>query len=137
MTNWMVFLWAQQGRFRPLGEGNPGESSPLELDGAVVGVIVLAVASVALWTIWQYVARKERARRAYSPQHLFRQLCQAHGLDRAERKVLGRLVEQQGLEHPGRVFLEPERFDGDSGPMLVKIKERLFAEVDAATAEVS
>lgn len=100
-----------------------------------LGLILAAAVSIAAWTIWRSLARRAQARRRYSPHELFCQLCEAHGLDRTQRRALCRLAQQQQLEHPGRLFLEPERFEAGEGPVLAKIKERLFADSAAAAAE--
>ncbi len=46
-----------------------------------------------------------------NPWALFRSLCKAHGLRRSSRRMLKQLAHWQRLEHPSRLFVEPERFE--------------------------
>jgi hypothetical protein len=83
-----------------------------------------------------------RARGTYPRQGLFRDLCRAHGLDRAQRNLLERLAAAQGLSVPARLFLEPERFARAAlGPSLSgefedvdAIRRIIFAESDLVSA---
>ena len=112
-TSWL--LWADRGKLaRSMGENFRGENAQLDIVDVWIGLGVVTVLAVVVLVLSQYVARRERARRCYSPHGLFNQLCQAHGLDRSACKALWRLARQDELEHPARLFLEPERFDRPS-----------------------
>lgn len=128
-------LWADRGKLaRSMGENFRGENAQLDIADVWIGLAIVAVLAVALLLLSKYVARRERARRFYSPQGLFNQLCQAHGLDRSGCKALWRLARQEELEHPARLFLEPERFDRPSSVVDAdreayrQLRSRLFGE---------
>ena len=119
-TSWL--LWADRDKFRALGENFRGENARLDAHDVLLGLAVLTGVVVALWLLSQYVARREHARRTYSLRGLFNELCRAHNLDRAASKALWRLAQQEQLEHPARLFLEPERFDRES-PLVAENRE--------------
>jgi hypothetical protein len=132
-TSWL--LWADRDKFRHMGEGFRGENAQVETSEILIALVCLAGLIIALWVLSSYVARRERSKRTYSPRGLFHQLCQAHGLDRAGRTALWRLSKKQQLEHPARLFLEPERFEepsvgtGHEGETYRQLKLKLFAEL--------
>lgn len=129
-TSWL--LWADREKFRYLGEGFRGEHAQLEAWDMLLGLICVLGGLLALWGLSKFVARRERAARVYSPDGLFRQLCKAHALDRASSRALMRLAVQEQLEHPARLFLEPERFDRSSPlvdgqrPLYQQLQRRIF-----------
>ncbi len=132
-TSWL--LWADRDlKFRHMGEGFRGEHAQVETGEILIALVCLAGLIVALCLLSRYVARRERSKRTYSPRGLFNELCQAHGVDRAGRTALWRLSKEQQLEHPARLFLEPERFEeassttGTDGETYRHLKLRLFGE---------
>jgi hypothetical protein len=129
-TSWL--LWADREKFRQMGEGFRGEHAKIEMSEVLIALACLTAVIIALWLLSVYLARRERFRRTYSPRGLFNDLCQAHGLDRTGRTALWRLAREQQLEHPARLFLEPERFDEPSaaadeqGQTYRQLKLKLF-----------
>jgi hypothetical protein len=110
LSGWL--LWGDRGKLaRSMGENFRGENAQLDIVDVTIGLAIVTGLAMALLVLSKYVARRERARRTFSPRDLFKQLCQAHQLERSECKALWRLAQQDQLEHPARLFLEPERFD--------------------------
>ena len=138
MSNWTRWhLLADREKFRYMGENFRGEQARVDTHDVLLALLCLAALVFALWLLSAYVARREKARRTYSPRGLFQRLCQAHGLDRASRKKLWQLAQQERLEHPAQLFLEPERFTKPS-PLISRDAEtyralmrQLFGPVDA------
>ena len=134
-THWL--LWADRERIRAMSENFRGEGARLDTDDVLIGLACLTGLALAGWALARYVAFRERARRVYSPRGLFDQLCQAHGLDRASCKALLRLAQQEQLEHPARLFLEPDRFDrpsaaiAESRDSYKQLQRRIFGEPGA------
>jgi len=117
----------------PLAADVPIEVAPIDAWMLVAyslgGILALAVMSI-LWHGWA-----QRERRPYtSPSRLFAQLCRAHALDRASRRVLVAVARHQKLGNPSRLFLEPQRWqDGPLGHVLLqypkhveRLRRRLF-----------
>jgi len=91
--------------------------------GAVV--VVGVVVSLLLLTRW----RKVREERGFNnPRSLFRELCQAHNIDRKDRLLLKSLARSHNLNQPSRVFLEPDRFDLGTLSESKTVEERLKLE---------
>jgi hypothetical protein len=94
----------------------------LVLGGIAAGLVLLS------WLLhW-------RRQHHFSPRELFLRLCRAHRLRWIEYWWLWQLARHQNLEDPGRLFLEPERFDAARIPaklhpqmrQLHGLRERLF-----------
>jgi len=98
----------------------------------VLGLLAAVVVGVIIWRI---VA--QRAKRTYSsnnPTKLFNELCKAHGIDRAGRRLLKRLADARGESSAAQLFLDPQAFElqtmpGELRPAAKELKllrERLF-----------
>jgi hypothetical protein len=133
---WSRLPLADMEVFRSMGSRfNPKR---VRLDGSDLAIWICIIAGVTLvvFVLSKLLSRQERIRRYSSPRGLFRELCKAHGLDRAERRLLMRLANHHQLEHPARMFLEDERFGLESlsgelrgqGSEIVRLHDRLFAE---------
>jgi hypothetical protein len=97
--------------------------------GVVVGLLILAglVALLALFSAILYW--QQRRRRHSSPGQLFLSLCRAHRLRWKECWWLWQLARQQHLADPGRLFLEPERFDTVQIPAALQPRRSRFQEL--------
>jgi hypothetical protein len=97
---------------------------------------------VAVWVWGWWTGRSQGPLTRSSPKRLFHGLCRAHGLARGDRRLLWRLARFQGLDSPGRLFLEPERFDPavldprvpDCQSRYQAIRGRLFAGIEVNTS---
>ncbi len=132
MESLLLILLAQQDRIADLGRNFRGANAELSYkDLLLASFIVIGVA--ALVALLKRLSRDTPRRAINSPRRLFRDLCRLHGLDRASRGLLRRLARQQQLDHPARLFVEPERFDPcNLGPLANQarryqaIHQRLF-----------
>ncbi|MEQ8786839.1 MAG: hypothetical protein RIC55_11095 [Pirellulaceae bacterium] len=128
-----AWLLAQRADFSDLGRNlrnGAGLSPGNLLFGAVV--IVGVVVALLLLTRW----RKVRDERGFnSPRALFRELCQAHDIDRQDRRRLKALARSRNLDQPSRLFLEPDLFDFGAAagePTLIEraqleqLRDRIF-----------
>jgi hypothetical protein len=82
----------------------------------VIGIAAIAAAVVA-GIVWHVI--KRRASRTYSSDSstkLFRELCAAHGMTRADRRLLRQLAEARGATNPATLFIEPRYFDVQNLP---------------------
>lgn len=118
--------------FSPTGAARMG----MLASGLAVGVLVA----------WWY-SRWRTARRAdtspHQPQKLFRELCQAHQLSAAQRRLLEWLVADRELMQPALVFLDPILLESAIShaespgvrKRLTELRTKLFAasETSAAT----
>ncbi len=72
---------------------------------AIVAVVLAAGACLAWWLIIRQSAH-------HGPAALFADLCQAHQLASADRRLLRRLALARSLPDPARLFVEPQLFEG-------------------------
>ena len=94
-------------------------------------VVVLLAGSLA----WQMLKRRYQREFLYnSPSRLFGELCHAHQLDRAARRLLKRLAVARDLKNATELFVEPNHFDAaslppalkQSAPALRQLRHKLF-----------
>ncbi len=102
-------LLAENSRFAHMGNRVKDSKTDLDLTGlfAVLGGLLVLV--VLGWGISYWRARRE-SRVVNSPRALFRELCSAHGMSRAERDLLHEIAQWHNLADPVQLFIEPERF---------------------------
>lgn len=81
-------------------------SWPLGLLAIVTVVFVVGITAARWWLL----RVRDHVRRT-CPQHLLHELCVAHRLGPAERKLIQRLAKERGLAHPALLFLEPLLWD--------------------------
>ena len=83
----------------------------------VAFVVVLLAGSLA----WQMFKRRYQREFLYdSAAKLFGELCHAHRLDRASRRLLKKLAAARGLMNPTELFVEPNYFDAATLPAALK-----------------
>jgi len=130
-----ISIVAQADPLRGMQERFGGPQSRFELDDLVTGLLLLGACSLGIFLLSRF-ANQDRRRSFNRPRALFRELCKAHGLDFASRRLLARLARSQKLKHPARLFLEPARFEPPNlSPELAAkaaelraLRDRLFRE---------
>ena len=137
MTSWFynAALLAQAGRAAELSRNFRGSRARFGFGDVLIVVGIFIAVGALVWVLSQFLSRQDRTGRYNQPKRLFRQLCQAHDLDRASRLLLQRLARHQGLDDPARIFLEPERFNPvnvgrdlrDQQPRLDVLRGTLFS----------
>jgi len=93
----------------------------------------VAALAGAVW-LTRWLVRRANAARAHGPSRLFAGLCQAHGLNRSDRRLLRRLAHWRGVADPARLFVEPTSFEvpssdpslGSQAGRLTELRQRLF-----------
>jgi hypothetical protein len=114
------------------------ESNSREAWGLLTGTAVLVV-GILLWHV--FASRRGIALRSNSPKRLFRELCRAHSVDRAGRRLLKRLAAARGVAPAALLFVRPECFattdlpSGMSGHAdeIARLEEVLFAHATVLT----
>lgn len=101
-----------------------------------VGLIAAAAAGIVLviWCVKAWLRYREQ-RTTHSPWLLFQELCAAHGLTYAERRIAKQLAKELRLAQPGVLFVESAWWESDRLPRsltsqlvtLEKLRKRLFA----------
>ena len=104
-------ILAQQGGYGDLGSKLHGRRARWETSDVLIWTAVAIAIVLGIWMLARLAARQDESRRINNPWALFRSLAKAHGLNRTSRRILKQLAHWQRLEHPGRLFVEPERFE--------------------------
>jgi hypothetical protein len=128
-------LLADSQAIRNIARGVQAKQSRLDVGGMLTAVLIFCVFFVGVWLVSRLMSRHDRAISYRSPRSLFRALCRAHQLGRAERQLLRRLAREHRLSQPALVFVEPERFNAEAlssawrneQARLRALRERLFA----------
>ncbi len=135
------FLMAEQSRGESFRESfrNRGAAGH---DDALLGLLIVATLIAGMWAISRLVSLRRRRRGYNSPWRLFWALAKAHHLTWSESWLLRRVARDQGIRHPGRLFLEAQLWDEKSLgprfalelPRLKALRKRIFGvETDANT----
>lgn len=133
-------LIAQMDLFRNLGAGFRGRSAQFGTSDFLTVIAILAALGAGMYVLSRVLQRQELPQRSNSPRVLFRELCMAHDLDRNSRRILRQIGRYQRLDHLGRLFLEPERFEpANLSPklrknqaMLQALRQKLFGDLTLA-----
>lgn len=128
-AGWLIGLPALlgEGRYVDMGRRFRRGGSTINPTDLMTVVAVVAIVGGLAWLIVRYFKLRER-RNANNPMVLFRELCWAHRLDWASRQLLLALAKANGLTDPGRVFVEPQRFDtANLTPQLASRADRIAA----------
>lgn len=131
----LILLADRSSVFRDMGSGFREKRESFEPTDLLWWLFVAVLVLAAFGIIARILANQDKRRLYNSPRALFRELCAAHGLDRAQRSLLKQLAGSQRLPSPIRLFLEPERFEpamlaAELRPYQAAIsalRERLFA----------
>ena len=131
----MNSLWATlaQANVSDMGRRFQRDGGGIALDRLLIGLLILGCIALSAWLFAMYYNWREN-NASNSPSNLFKQLCRAHKLDFRCCRLLRMLARWQKLPHPGRLFLEPERFDpANVGPSLkqhqatlLKLRDHIF-----------
>jgi hypothetical protein len=95
--------------------------------------LAVVLALVLLLSHWSS-RRRQREFWCDSPKGVFHELCRAHRLDRANRRLLQRLGTAREVENLAEFFVEPEKLDATDLPPAMKpavtelrqLRHRLF-----------
>ena len=127
---------------RQFGNRYQVQETPLNLTALLAvlgGMVVLALLAWA-FSVWQ---KRREARVLNSPRALFRELCSAHGLIRADRDLLYEIAQWHEIADPVQLFVEPHRFHAaemhtalDCESEAKELHSRLFA-VETAQGQVA
>lgn len=128
----MILLpWSQLFAQLKSRQPKPGDWS---FGWGTVGIIAIVSAGIILltWLAFRWYQRRTREI-ANSPWHLFKELCNAHGLNAAERQLLSWLARERALAQPAMLFVEPACWDLGAASNRARMSEierlqrRIFA----------
>ncbi len=131
--NFTLFA-AKADLWKELGSGFQGEKSELHLTDMLLlfGVLVLVI--FGFWILSRLLAKQDRKRSYNSPKDLFVSLCEAHELNRSDRRLLKKIASQSQLDPLARVFVEPTLFRAEKlsdglqaqAPRIEALQRKLF-----------
>lgn len=136
MSNPLLFLilaesdaWSRWTRFSSLDSSRFGALAA----GLAVGVLIA-------WCYSRSSGRRQEESLPHNPQQLFGELCRAHKLSAAQRRLLEWLAAERQLLQPALVFLDPILLESaiahaDSPSVrkrLTELRSRLFAGLESA-----
>jgi hypothetical protein len=117
-------------RFRDGFQQGGGVDVPSQLMTLLVILLVVGalLGAAAFWR------SRQQGRPVDCPRRLFAELCARHELDWPSRRLLKHLSRAYDLEHPARLFVEPQLFEAARlpeslhafQPQLAALRTRLF-----------
>jgi len=131
-------LLAGQAQYLDMGRRFRRGGGAIDWTNLLLPVAAIACVVGIAWLVSRYLKLRE-ARNADSPQALFAELCEAHGLDWPNQQLLLALANAYQLPSPAQLFVEPERFDVDRlgrafanrKVQVTALRSRLFAAASA------
>lgn len=73
--------------------------------------------------------RNDFSKPCHDPQKLFRELSQAHKLDRGGQRLLRELADAFQLDQPAEIFLQPALFEARQIPQHLQAEQERLAEL--------
>ena len=118
-----------------MGDGFRPGGTPSHSSGLSLGLLIVTAVAIVLWLLGRWANRAFPGGANASPERLFLRLCRAHRLGWSDGWLLWRLARALQLDCPIRLFLEPQRLDGEGLPepfrrhraRLASLRARLFA----------
>ncbi|HEX3656017.1 MAG TPA: hypothetical protein VHV55_09430 [Pirellulales bacterium] len=118
-----------------------GKQAQLHTSDLLMGLGLLVIVALAAWALSRLTRRGNDQPQHHNPRSLFRELCQAHNIDRGGRALLQKLAKSHDLD-PARLFLEPDRWQPEAlDPALASYQdecralyEQLFAQPEEPAA---
>ena len=126
-----LFAAVEMERLPGLGRNFRGE--PVQMHFGKVCLVLALFIGMALvcWMLSRLFDRQPSQRTYFSRRSLFRELCRAHQLDRADCGLLRLLARRNRLTHPATVFLRPELFQPGAIASWLRGKEYRLALLQA------
>jgi hypothetical protein len=115
---WLPVL-AQVSR-EEFGRGFRGAASQLSWLDLIPYVAAAVLIGAGVTGYRQLKKRNDMSEPCDDPHKLFRELCLAHQLDRASRRLLLQLAEACRFAHPAQVFLTPAAFEPGRLPSALR-----------------
>jgi hypothetical protein len=117
-------VFAQGGRLSQMGSRFRDSAPRGDVTGLLGMIGSLLLLGFAVWSFTRWYSRRE-SRPLNSPKVLFRELCRAHQLGHADRKLLREIADWHGMADPVQLFLEPQHFQS------ADMREALACEYEA------
>ena len=124
-------LFGQIDKWEQMGRDFRHDHTKLDPSLIVVSIVTLLVVIVFLWALSRLLNRQEGRRLFNSPKQLFRSLCRAHELSRAQCRLLLQIARSQNVSQPASLFLEPERLDTAARQPQFKSQQEAFRHLRA------
>lgn len=124
-------LLAQIDKWEQMGRDFRTDHTKLDPSLIVASIVTLLVVIVFLWGLSRLLNRQEGRRLFNSPKQLFRSLCRAHELSRAQCRLLLQIARSQGATQPASLFLEPELLESAARQPQFKSQQEAFRQLRA------
>ena len=119
----------------PMQANDPGTTTTTMLVGVTLAAFCLGLFAAVCWAVRRWRNRRDQ-RLDYQRWRLFKELCEIHGLGKAEIAQLRRLIKVLEIKNPAALFVQPDCFEiqrptqffsVETWRMLQQIRDRLFA----------
>ena len=119
-------LFAQVKNWQRLGDGLHRGRGRMDIAELWPLAVLLVVVAVVVFVVVKVRQRNDMTEHCDDPEKLFRELSQAHQLDRGSKKLLWQLASSSNLAQPAEVFLKPGIFQAEL-PVDLREQEAVFA----------
>jgi hypothetical protein len=101
-----------------LAVGPPRRNTNFDTEWTILASLAVVVALGLLVSHW-ISRRRQKEFWCDSSSQLFHDLCRAHRLDRANRRLMQKLASARGVESAAELFVEPDNFDATNLPKVL------------------
>lgn len=118
-------LFAQVSRWERLGDGLHRGRGRVEVIDFWPLLVALVILGIVVAVVVKMRKRNDMSEHCDDPEKLFRELSQAHDLDRGSQKLLWQLATSAQLAQPAEVFLRPGIYQAEL-PVDLREQEAAF-----------
>jgi hypothetical protein len=96
--------------FSLLAVGPPHRNTNFDTEWTILASLAVILALGLLISHW-ISRRRQKEFWCDNSSQLFHELCRAHRLDRANRRLMQKLAAARGVKNAAQLFVEPDNFD--------------------------
>ena len=119
ITNSLCLFATQPDSYRVWGRFDHQRPTFGPTEWMIVGGLAAFVAAAAVLSYW-LSKRRQNDFWHDSSSRLFHELCRAHRLDLANRRLMKNLAAARGIDNVAALFVEPDHFDTTNLPPALK-----------------
>ncbi len=136
-----LLILANRARWERLGDRFRTDRPAIEATDMIWLGVTALIAVLVVYVLSRATSTANQKRVIHSPRKLFRELSNAHGLDRSQRRLLETIARTQSLPMPAMIFIDPARLADQRLPKelrsrqeIVTLRATLFADGEPEAA---
>ncbi len=104
-----LVLLANESNWQSMGDRFSGDHLMVQTEDIIGAIVVISIFIIGYLTL-TWVSNRQGDSTKHSPIRLFKELCDAHGLDSKERRLLKKIAEANAVKNLALLFTQPELY---------------------------